>query len=107
VTPPNTTLPMAADSVIKLVDLRNMTVVARDNTYRRSELTTKFCLTFRGGVCYPDKDVGQLFTQTIGTGQYTLRYYSADPAGNLERVQSINLVIDNDGTPLLIEARII
>ncbi len=106
--PPNTTLPFESDSYIDAQLLRSVPPVVRDNVYSLDpRVATRFCLAPRGETCYPNETFDTLLPDTIGAAPYTLYYYSADPAGNLEEVKHININIDRDNSVFLLSARLI
>lgn len=101
VTPPNTTLPFSPNESIDAQQLRDLKPIVSDDMYAYSDLKTWFCLVPRGESCYPNQTIDEVFPDKIGTQVYTLRYYSEDPAGNLEPVKSIDLNVYKDSSPYL------
>lgn len=103
--PPTTIMPLWSGQSVNLTRLRNTIPIVNDNVFS-SGFTTYGCLAPGDGTCYPTKPFDQLFTN-ISTPTATLHFYSVDPAGNLERVQRLQLVVNKDSTAYLLRAVLI
>jgi hypothetical protein len=59
-------------------------------------INTSFCITDAGTTCYPNNlAAGGVYSQTLtSSGDYTVYYYSQDPAKNLEIVKSTPITVD-------------
>jgi len=107
-TPPNTTLPFDDGMYLDADLLRIANVIVTDETFGLLDAPTWswFCLATAGATCYPDRRLNNLVPEEVGVGAYTVYYYSEDPAGNLEVVRSIDLLIEQDSRAHLVEARL-
>ena len=75
-----------------------------DDVYSNPELSTYYCIVDREQTCYPsiqatyNRFFKSFLNNTNETKNFTLFYYSKDPAENLEEVHKYNFTAD--GTPL-------
>lgn len=69
-----------------------------DNTYATNQILTFYCVVNETDNCYPNTNVlsrnGQIEETITQSGQYTIFYYSIDPAKNLEQVQEALIEVD-------------
>jgi hypothetical protein len=106
--PPTTTMPLTNGAIVQAESfwqgLAGLTPIVHDNTYAAEEIQTHFCISETGNNCYPQQDISQLARDTEDIGEYTLSYYSEDPAGNLEPVQEVTITIIPSTVPHLVSA---
>jgi len=103
---PVTQLPFGEGAYIDAMVLRNMKPIIHDNLYSSNVVTTAYCLVPLGQSCYPSGPLAGLPT-VLGAQQYSLFYYSEDPARNLEEVQNRTLIIYQDSNARLIAASVV
>lgn len=91
-------------------ELAFLDYVVRDNLFDDEDIQTRFCVRESGQTCYPQETIAAAVAGIdLDVGEdnsFVIRYYSWDPAGNLEPVQERTAQIINLGYPILAGAEL-
>ena len=111
--PPVTSL-LAPAGVVGTHEIQSIDYAVSDNLWPATSITTWFCIEAKDAPtpCYPGKrTLNAAVTGAAGLdigeqGAFKIRYYSEDPAGNLEVVKERTLTIINLGYPIATDLQI-